>query len=231
MTTMTQIASAVGRTKPPMTTLPKTIAMRLDRDTPLVEALRSGESTAVERLITTYGDRAYRLACGITGTAADAEEVVQDAFWIVVRKIHTFRGDSALGTWIYRIVVNAAYQKLRGRRRALAEVSWDQVSAVLDEQGEPVVDWSARVEDPAVQTDLRIALTTAIRELPAEYRAVFLLRDVEGLSNDEICAVLGISIANAKIRAHRARLLLRKRLAGFMASASALPAACELVSA
>jgi len=204
----------------------------LDRDTPLLEALRCGEPTAVERLIATYGDRAYRLASGITGTTADAEEVVQDAVWIVVRKIHTFRGDSALGTWIYRIVVNAAYQKLRERRRAHADVSWDQVSAALDEHGEPAGDWSVRMEDPAVQTDLRMVLTEAIGELPADYRAAFLLRDVEGLSNHEISATLGISVAIAKSRAHRARLFLRRRLGASMSSASAIPAAeCEPVSA
>jgi len=211
---------------------PKAVALRVDRETPLVEALRRGEATAVERLIATYGDRAYRLATGITGRTADAEEVVQDAFWIVVRKIHTFRGDSALGTWIYRIVVNAAYQKIRGRRRAHGEVSLDEVSAVLDEHGDPGTDWSARVEDPAIQTDLRMMLTAAISELPADYRAVFLLRDVERLANDEISAALGISVAIAKTRAHRARLFLRKRLTASMTSASALPAAeCEPMSA
>jgi RNA polymerase sigma-70 factor (ECF subfamily) len=197
----------------------------LNRDTPLLEALRCGEPTAVERHIATYGDRAYRLASGITGTTADAEEVVQDAVWIVVRKIHTFRGDSALGTWIYRIVVNAANPKLRERRGAHADVSWDQVSAALDEHGEPAGDWSARMEDPAVQTDLRMVLTEAISELPADYRAAFLLRDVEGLSNHEISATLGISVAIAKSRAHRARLFLRKRLGASMSSASAIPAA------
>jgi RNA polymerase sigma factor, sigma-70 family len=189
----------------------------VDRDTPLVEALRGGEPAAVERLIATYGDRAYRLASGITGTTADAEEVVQDAVWIVIRKIHTFRGDSAFGTWIYRIVVNAANRRLRERRRAPAQVSWDEVSAALDDHGEPVVDWSARVEDSALQTDdLRMVLTEGISELPADYRAVFLLRDVEGLSNDEIGAALGISVAIAKSRAHRARLFLRQRLGASM---------------
>jgi len=216
----------------PIVRQPKAVAIRVDREAPLVEALRRGEATAVERLIATYGDRAYRLASGITGTAADAEEVVQDAFWIVVRKIHTFRGDAALGTWIYRIVVNAAYQKLRGRRRAHGEVSLDELSALLDEHGEHATDWSARVEDPAIQTDLRMVLTEAIRELPADYRAVFLLRDVEGLANDEISTALGISVAMAKTRAHRARLFLRKRLGASMSSLSdALSADCERVSA
>src|SRR5207245_10185782 len=144
---------------------PRAVSIRVDRDTPLVdrdaplvEALRRGEPTAVERLIATYGSRAYRLAFGITGTRADAEEVVQDAFWMVVRKIGTFRGDSLFASWLYRIVVNGAYQKLRGRRRMHAEVSLDEVSPLLDEHGEHADDWPTRVEDPAIQTDLRLVL-------------------------------------------------------------------------
>src|SRR2546430_16885896 len=86
---------------------------RPDRDLDLLEALRRREPTAAERLLTTYGERAYRLAAGITGNGPDAEEVVQDALWSVVRKIDTFRGESAFGSWLYRIVANAAYHKLR----------------------------------------------------------------------------------------------------------------------
>src|SRR5262244_2203663 len=85
----------------------------IDRDEGLVEALRLREPTAAERLIARYGDRAYRLAVRITGNAADAEEVVQDTILKVVRKIDTFRGDCAFGSWFYRVVSNAAY----GRRR------------------------------------------------------------------------------------------------------------------
>jgi len=208
---------------------PRVAGKPVNRDDSLVDALRRGEPAAVERVIATYGGRAYRLASGITGRAADAEEVVQDAFWIVVRKIHTFRGDSAFGTWLYRIVVNGAYEKLRRRRRMHEEVSLDDMSALLDDHGEHVDDWSARVEDPAIQGELRTVLNAAIGELPADYRAVFLLRDVEGLANEEISATLGISVASAKTRAHRARLLLRKRLAAFMSPAPI--AECELVSA
>jgi Sigma-70 region 2 len=75
---------------------------RADRDLDLLEALRLHEPTAAERLVTTYGERAYRLAASITGNGQDAEEVVQDAFWTVVRKIETFRGESAFGSWLYR---------------------------------------------------------------------------------------------------------------------------------
>ena len=96
---------------------------RADRDLALLEALRRHESTAAERLLTTYGERAYRLAVGITGNEQDAEEVVQDALWSVVRKIDTFRGESAFGSWLYRVVANAAYQKLRGRQGQRRDVS------------------------------------------------------------------------------------------------------------
>src|SRR5881628_2455018 len=102
---------------------------RADRDLDLLEALREGEPTAAERLVTTYGDRAYRLALRITGNRADAEEVVPDALWAVVRKIGGFRGESAFGSWLYRIVANEACQKLRRRR---TDVSLDEFTAVLD---------------------------------------------------------------------------------------------------
>jgi len=188
---------------------------RVDRDRPLVDALRHGEPTAAERLVTTYGDRAYRLAIRITGNDEDAEEVVQDGFWSVIRKIETFRGDSAFGSWLYRIVANAAYQKLRDRRGRRGDVPLDEVLPIFDEHGahaEPVADWSPRVDDPSRQTEVRVALTAAIDELPAKYRAVLVLHDVEGLSNVEIGEALRISVANVKSRVHRARLFLRKRL-------------------
>ena len=192
---------------------------RVDRDRDLVEGLRRHEATAAERLVTTYGDRAYRLARGITGNAEDAEEVVQDVLWTVVRKIDTFRGESAFGSWLYRIVANAAYQKVRGRQSRRAEVSLDDVLPLFDERGQhvaPMADWSSRVDDHAVQIDLRMALTSAIDKLPADYRTAVLLRDVEGLSHLQIAEVLSLSVPTVKSRVHRARLFLRKELGDTM---------------
>src|ERR687887_1916823 len=103
------------------------MATRLDHDQDLLTALREREPTAAEALITAYGDRAYRLAVRITGNEQDAEETVQDAFWSVIRKIDTFRGNSAFGSWLYRIVANAAYQKLRNRQRSRHDVPLDDV--------------------------------------------------------------------------------------------------------
>ena len=201
---------------------------RPDRDRDLLHALRGREPMAAEHLVTGYGERAYRLACRITGNGSDAEEVVQDAFWTVVRKIDTFRGESAFGSWLYRIVANAAYQRLRRRPSSRREISWDEALPVFDESGRHVaaaVDWSARVEDPARQVELRTALSAAIEELPAAFRAVLVLRDVEGRSNGEIADMLGLNTALVKTRVHRARLFLRKRLGELMTDV-AVPAAC-----
>jgi RNA polymerase sigma-70 factor (ECF subfamily) len=188
---------------------------RMDRDHEIVEALRLQEPTAAERLVAAYGDRAYRLAIRITRAPQDAEEVVQDALLTVVRKIDSFRGEAAFGSWVYRIVANAAYQKIRGRRRRQGEVSLDAVVGVFDERardaGSPR-DGSLTLDGPARQTEVRTALTEAIDELPTHYRAVFVLRDVEGLSHGEISEILSLSAANVKTRIHRARLLLRNQL-------------------
>ena len=200
------------------------MAKRLDPDKELLTALREREPTAAERLVATYGGRAYRLATRITGNVQDGEEVVQDAFWAVVRKIDSFRGESAFGSWLFRIVANAAYQKLRTRQSRSRHVSWDEVLPVFDEDGRhvmPMADWSPCVNDPAVQKELRQAVTTAINELPAAYRTVLMLRDVEGLSTLETAELLGLNVPAVKTRVHRARLFLRKQLGDAMTTLSA----------
>jgi RNA polymerase sigma-70 factor (ECF subfamily) len=190
-----------------------------DRDGELAEALRRGAPTAAERLVATYGSRAYRLAIGITRNGPDAEEVVQDAFCSVIRSIETFRGESAFGSWLYRIVMNAAYQKLRGRAARPVTISLDDVLPAFDEDGQarPLADWSLRLDDHARRTELRLVLAAAIDELPADYRATVLLRDVEGLATAEVAEALSLTIPNVKTRLHRARLFLRQRLATHLA--------------
>jgi RNA polymerase sigma-70 factor (ECF subfamily) len=197
-------------------------APRVDRDAALLEGLRRGDAAAPELLLDTYGDRVYRLAIRITGNEQDAEEVAQDALWTAARKIDTFKGESAFGSWVYRITANTAYQKLRGRRGRRNEVLWDDLQPAFDEHrqhAEPVADWSGKVEEPALQTELRAVLTTAINDLPADYRTSFLMHDVEGLSNPEIAETLHLSLPAVKSRVHRSRLFLRDRLSRYMAAA------------
>jgi RNA polymerase sigma-70 factor (ECF subfamily) len=191
----------------------------IDPDAALVEQLRGGDAEAAEALVSTYGDRVYRLAMRITGNASDAEEVVQDTLWTASRKIGTFRGAAAFGSWVYRITANAAYQKLRGRRSRRNDVSWEDLAPSFDERGQHVevpVDWSRRLTDPAIEDELKSVLGSAIEELPAEYRTALVLHDVEGLPNPEIARMLHANLGTVKSRVHRARLFLRRRLSDYM---------------
>ena len=197
---------------------------RVDVDGDLVEALRREEPGAAERLVERYGDRVYRLAMRITGSNEDAEEAAQDALWTAARKIQMFKGESAFGSWIYRITANAAYQKLRTRRQRSAEIALDDVLPSLDDDGrhfEPMDDWSNRVDERALQGELREVLQQAIDGLPADYRTALVMHDVEGLSNPDIAETLGISLPAVKSRVHRSRLYVRKRLADYLKDDSA----------
>jgi len=169
---------------------------------------------AAEALVRRYGARIYRLALRITGSPEDAQEVTQDSLLSVVRKIGTFKGESALGSWIYRITANAAYEKLRSRR-GKDEVSWEALLPKFDGDGHLVDagrDWTESSEDPAIQAEARRRLREAVESLPADYRTAFVLHDMEGLSNPEIAEMLGISLPAVKSRVHRSRLFLRQRL-------------------
>ena len=195
---------------------------RVDADAELVEALRRNDPDAAEHLVERFGDRVYRLAMRITGLNEDAEEAAQDALWTAARKIHMFKGESAFGSWIYRITANAAYQKLRTRRQKSAEIAMDDVLPSLDGDGrhfEPMDDWSNRVDEQALQGELRGVLQKAIDGLPDDYRTALVLHDVEGLSNPDIAEALNISLPAVKSRVHRSRLFVRKQLADYLKTA------------
>jgi RNA polymerase sigma-70 factor (ECF subfamily) len=192
---------------------------RIDPDADLVETLRRDDPEAVEQLVERFADRVYRLAARITGSREDAEEVAQDALWTAARKIHTFKGDSAFGSWLYRIAANAAYMKIRSRRARNREIGLDEVMPALDSGGvhfEPMDDWSHRVDEQALQAELRGHLERAIDELPPDYRTALVLHDVEGMSNPDIAEVLDVSLPAVKSRVHRARLHVRKRLSEYL---------------
>jgi RNA polymerase sigma-70 factor (ECF subfamily) len=191
-------------------------------DDQLRQGLAAGASGAVEALVHRYGPKTYRLALRITGNPEDAQEVSQDVLWTVVRKIDTFKGESALGSWIYRIAANAAYQKLRGRP-GVEQMSWETLLPAFDGDGHLVDldhDWSQSVEDAALQAEARARLTEAIGTLPPDYRVAFVLHDMEGLPNPEVAELLGISLPAVKSRVHRSRLFLRQRLAEYFGRAS-----------
>ena len=196
---------------------------RVDVDAELVEALRRDDPDAAEQLVERFGDRVYRLAMRITGLKEDAEEAAQDALWTAARKIHSFKGESAFGSWLYRITANAAYQKLRARRAKAKEIALDDVLPALDDDGrhfEPMTDWSSRVDEQALTGELREVLQRAIDGLPADYRTALVMHDIEGLSNPDIAETLGISLPAVKSRVHRSRLFVRKQLADYLGTAA-----------
>jgi RNA polymerase sigma-70 factor (ECF subfamily) len=192
---------------------------KVDADAALVDGLRREDGDSATTLVERYGDRVYRLARRITGSNEDAEEVAQDALWTAARKIHTFKGESAFGSWLYRITANAAYMKIRSRKAKANDIGLDDLLPSLDEEGrhfEPMDDWSARVDEAALQSELRDVLEEAIAGLPPDYRTAVILHDIEGLSNPDIAEALGISLPAVKSRVHRSRLFLRQRLADYV---------------
>lgn len=197
--------------------------MVTETETTLVERLRGGDAVALETLMERYAPRVYRLAYGITRNEADAEEVMQDVFLNVFRKIGAFKGRSALGTWIYRVAVNAALIKRRGKRFELEVALEEQLPTFLADghrEGDRawvLADWSESPEEQLLSGETRAVLNRAIDALPGHYRAALVLRDVEGLSNEEVAEALGESVPTVKSRLHRARMALREQVTRFLA--------------
>jgi RNA polymerase sigma-70 factor (ECF subfamily) len=192
--------------------------MRTDAEATLIEQLRNGDTTALEGLMEQFAPRVYRLACGITRNEADAEEVVQDVFLSLFRKIDGFEGRAALGTWIYRITVNAALIKRRGKRVELEVFLEDHLPTFREDghrEGDRAMllaDWSESPEEELLSKETKVAVRRMIANLPDRYRVVLLLRDLEGLSNEETAEILGDSVPSVKSRLHRARMALREQI-------------------
>ena len=187
---------------------------RASEDQDLVQGLLREEPGAADLLVDRHGARIYRVARRFLDDQRDAEEITQDIVVTIIRQIRTFKGEAAFSSWIYRIAANAAYCRLRSRR-ARPEVSLEPFLPVFDADGrhaQPVSDWSREPDDPAVAGELTSAIERSLGELPAEYRAVIVLHDVEGLPNEEVAGILGLTVAAVKSRVHRARLFLRTKL-------------------
>jgi len=171
-------------------------------DLELAGKIRSGDGTAFEELYQRHAGRLYNLAYRMAGTANDAEDLLQDIFLLAYRKIGSFRGDSSLGTWLYRLAMNHCLDVLRSRQARMGH----QTDS-LDEDAAPVP-----AAAPALGAVSRIDLDRAIGKLPHACRAAFLLHDVEGFGHQEVGAILGISEGTSKSQVHKARLRIRAYL-------------------
>ena len=178
----------------------------------LVQAARAGDVGAFEQLLKKYDRNVFRIALHITQNREDAEDVVQEAFLKAYQKLDQFQGNSKFYTWVVRIAVNEALMKLR-KRKGDRTVSMDQ--EVETEDGtvpRDFADWMPNPEQQYRQSELNDILTKTIQGLPASFRTVFVLRDVEGMSTEETAEMLGLSVPAVKSRLLRARLQLRERL-------------------
>ena len=194
--------------------------MALDNDQELIERIRSGDYSAFEVLVSRYERKVYALALKLTGNQADAEEIAQDVFLTIYQKLDTFRGESLLSSWIYRVTANAAFMKLRDRRKR-AKVPFEEGTATPEggDENMPAVtatypqgDWSTSADAMLERGELGTKLSDAIAQLPEKFKLIFLLKDVQGLSNEEIADVVNMSVPAVKSRLHRARLFLREKL-------------------
>ncbi|MCB0338167.1 MAG: sigma-70 family RNA polymerase sigma factor [Bdellovibrionales bacterium] len=184
-------------------------------DKELVAQFRKGSMDAFQELIQRYETKAFNLAMSLTRNVEDAEEVLQDVFLTVYRKIDGFQGKSAFSSWLYRITVNAAFMKLR-KRKQNQTIAVEEISPALESNWIEKSDRAHIGSDMlAINNELRTVLNSAISRLPEEYRTVFMLRDVDGLSNKEVGEILDLSIPAVKSRLHRSRLMLRKKLQRF----------------
>jgi RNA polymerase sigma-70 factor (ECF subfamily) len=187
-------------------------------DQDLLDALAGGEPRALEVLAERYGGRIYRLAFGVTRNQGDAEEVLQDVLLTLARKGASFEGRSALASWIYRVTTNTALNKRRGKRLELESPLEDLLPTFKDDghrDGERsflLADWSQSPEEACLAGERRRLLERALDALPEHYRAVLVLRDVEGLSNEDVAEILSESVPSVKSRLHRARMVLREQL-------------------
>ncbi len=185
-------------------------------DHDLVVRAQGGDGGAFATLARRHRDRVYRLALRITRDAQDAEDVLQETFLSVYRKLDDFREEAAFTTWLHRVAANHALMKLRKRRSTIQTTSMDEVGDRFEDTGtvlSPGGTWQDDGKlDAAEKRELRERINQAVDELPEIYRVVFLLRDVEELSTEEVAEVVGIGVPNVKTRLHRARLLLRDKL-------------------
>ena len=190
----------------------KAIETAVSDELALVQAAKQGDVGAFEQLVKRYDRNIFRIAQHITQNREDAEDVVQDAFLKAYENLDQFQGNSKFYTWLVRIAVNESLMKLR-RRKTSKTVSMDE--DVETEEGSmprEFADWSPDPEQQYGQSELSEILRKTIQGLPAGFRTVFVLRDVEGLSTEETAEMLDLSIPAVKSRLLRARLQLRERL-------------------
>jgi RNA polymerase sigma-70 factor (ECF subfamily) len=191
-------------------------------DGQLIRAAKTGDKAAFTSLVRRYEETVYRFSLKMCRDREKAEETLQDTFVNVYRKLGTFDGKSKFSTWLYAIVANNCLMKQR--RRKIQDLE-DPLEMYDDPPGTdnaprrmPIAQWDDTPADQLITKELRSILDRAINALPVDYRVVFVLRDVEGRSNEETAKILHLSVEATKSRLRRARAFLRDQLHPYMTS-------------
>ena len=178
-------------------------------DADVVRLAQQGDADAFERIYRLHSRKVYTLCLRMVGDRADAEDLTQDVFLQLFRKINTFRGDSAFSTWLHRMAVNIVL--MRFRKKNLVDRSLDTIMNPEEESSAPSKEFGGPDLRLNGVVD-RITLETAINELPPGYKAMFILHDVQGYNHDEIAGIFQCTAGNSKSQVHKARTRLRELL-------------------
>jgi len=187
------------------------------QDQALIDKINAGDFQAFEALVNRYESKVYRLAMRMLRHQQDAEDALQESFLQVYRGLKSFEGRSNFSTWLFRLATNVCLMKIRHRgTEPTGMVPLEDFMPQHEEGNQPSLqEWPEKPEEILLTKESREKMMEALDQLPADYRAVFVLRDIEGFSNAEAGEALGISVAAVKSRLHRARIALRGMLAEY----------------
>jgi len=187
------------------------------KDQALIDKINAGDFQAFEALVNRYESKVYRLAMRMLRHQQDAEDALQESFLQVYRGLKSFEGRSNFSTWLFRLATNVCLMKIRHRgTEPTGMVPLEDFLPQHEEGNQPSLqEWPEKPEEILLTKESREKMMEALDQLPADYRAVFVLRDIEGFSNAEAGEALGISVAAVKSRLHRARIALRGMLAEY----------------
>jgi RNA polymerase sigma-70 factor (ECF subfamily) len=181
--------------------------------------VKDQDEEAFSEIVNRYTDRVYRTALRITHNPSDAKDVLQEVFITLIEKLDSFHEYSKFPTWLYRVAANASYTHLRAKKKRYEkEVSLEDYASYNEYgalEGVQLKDWSDIPEEVLLSREGMEIIESAVNELPVAYRVVFLLRDVEELTNHEVAEIFGLSVPAVKSRIHRARLFLRDKLSDY----------------
>jgi RNA polymerase sigma-70 factor, ECF subfamily len=180
----------------------------------LIERFKQGHSDAIEKIIGRYEEPLYNFGLRMCGQKEDAEDIIQDTFLSAFRYLGSFREETSLKNWLYKIAANACF---RMRRKKKCEPDYElSLDDLLPSEGEParfqIPDWTQDPSESLLRSELKAVIEDAVHELPPLYRMVFNLRDMEGFSTEETASIMDITPQAVKTRLHRARLFLRKSI-------------------